>query len=303
MPSQSSLPPRRGKVSVEHGVRGAGKPAFDQIHEQERQIVEHVALGDDGIEFQRVERDRLAVEHRDIAEVKVAMAAPDQARCAARAQKREQFCQGGPRLSFKFVDRLRREQFAVLAERRRVVRDESRNGREPRRGFDRLGACMHGGDGDGELAGERIVKLATLGEMVERVIFVEARHLDRPFDRFARAIQGERPVGFARDRHDAAVELRREFAIDLEFGAAGGFALCQSRIIEKWIAHRALDLDGAVAGQKDDGGMGLAAPHRGAAISRRIAEQLENGGLDAGLAVGGFRGCCHCKRIAAAATI
>ena len=164
----------------------------------------------------------------------------------------------------------------MVAERRRVVRDELGNRGKPRRGFDRLGMVMHGGDGKRELGAERIVKLAALGDMVERIVLVEARHLDRPFDGFAAAVQGERTTGLARDRHDAAIKLRRKFAIDVEFRLAGGLALIQRRIIEKRVAHRALDLDGALAGQEHDRGMGLAAPYCGAAIGRRIAEQGEN---------------------------
>ena len=129
MPSQSSSRREAAKYPFNTAFAGARQPAFDQIHQQKRQIVKHVACGDDGIEFQRVEGDRLAVENRDIAEMKVAMAAPDQARGAARIKERAQFRQGGLRFSLKLVDRARREQFAVLAERRGVVRDEFRRRR------------------------------------------------------------------------------------------------------------------------------------------------------------------------------
>ena len=93
--------PRRGKISVQDHIGRAIQAAFDQIHEQKRQIVKHVARGDDGIEFQRVERDGLAVDNRDIAEMKVAVAAADQARGAARGKQRTQSCQGHLRISLK----------------------------------------------------------------------------------------------------------------------------------------------------------------------------------------------------------
>ena len=128
--------------------------------------------------------------------------------------------------------------------------------------------------------------------MVERVVLVKARHLDRPFDGFAAAIQGEGAPGSARDRHDAPIKLRRKFAIDVEFCLAGGLALIQRRIIEKRVAHRALDLYGALAGQEHDRGVGLAAPYCGAAIGRRIAKQGENSILR----IGGFRDLCHPER-------
>ena len=82
-------------------------------------------------------------------------------------------------------------------------------------------------------------------------------HLDRPFHRLAGAIERERAIGLARDRHYAAVELRREGAIDVELGEAGGLTPVQSRIIEKRIFHRALDFENKVAGEKNRGGMGV----------------------------------------------
>ena len=116
---------------------------------------------------------------------------------------------------------------------------------------------MHGGDRGGEFSCQRIGQPAALGEAVERLVLVEPRHLDRPFHRLAGAVERERTIGLARDRHDAAVELRREGAIDVELGEAGGLAPVQCRIIEKRIFHRALDLEHKVAGEKDRGGMGV----------------------------------------------
>ena len=77
----------------------------------------------------------------------------------------------------------------MVFKRRGIVGDEARNGGEPWRGFDGLGARMHGGDGGRELAGERLVELAALGDMIERVVLVEPLHLDGPLDRFARAVK------------------------------------------------------------------------------------------------------------------
>jgi len=77
-----------------------------------------------------------------------------------------------------------------------------------------------------------------------------------------------------------------EVTIDVEFCLAGGLALIQRRIIEKRIAHRALDLDDTVAGEKNHGAMSVEAPDFRAAISRRIVEELENGILIAGGVLG-----------------
>ena len=59
-------------------VGGAPQSARLEIHEQEGEIVEHVAAGDRVGEFDGVEEDRLAVDQRDVAQVKIAVAAPDQ---------------------------------------------------------------------------------------------------------------------------------------------------------------------------------------------------------------------------------
>ena len=69
--------------------------ALDQVHQQEGEVVKQVAGGEDRIKFESVECDRLAVENGDIAEMKVAMAAADQALRAARSEQRTQPTIGG----------------------------------------------------------------------------------------------------------------------------------------------------------------------------------------------------------------
>jgi hypothetical protein len=69
---------------------------------------------------------------------------------------------------------------------------------------------MGGGDDAAQCVGERGIDAAGIREAIERARLVEAPHLDRPFDRIAFALEREPPIRRARDRHDAAVELRRE---------------------------------------------------------------------------------------------
>ena len=118
----------------------------------------------------------------------------------------------------------------------------------------------------GERVGERTVDAARRGQMVERLRLVEAPHLHRPFHRLAVAADGERAVFLARDRHRAAINRRRIRSIDLDLGRAGGLALLKRRIIEERKAHGALDLEGAVAGQKDQCCMGVDSLDRHAAM-------------------------------------
>ena len=116
-------------------------------------------------------------------------------------------------------------------------------------------------------------------------MLVETLHLECPLDRLASAVERELTSAFARDRNDAAIELWREFAIDREFGFASRLTLIQARKIEKGIAYRPLDLERAVACEKDDRRMSVVAGYLcrgGKTISRRIAQQFEHGILHCG---------------------
>ena len=43
------------QIAVEHDIGGRLQPALDQVHQQESEIVQHVASGDPGIELDGVE--------------------------------------------------------------------------------------------------------------------------------------------------------------------------------------------------------------------------------------------------------
>src|SRR5262249_6219335 len=73
----------------------------------------------------------------------------------------------------------------------------------------------------------------------------------------------------------AAVNLGRERPIDPKLRLAGALALGQRRIVQKGKAHRALDLQRAVAGEKYRGGMGIDALDHLAAMGRGVGEQRE----------------------------
>ena len=76
-----------------------------------------------GVEFERVEGDRLAVDHRDIAEMKVAVAAPDQPGFAAFDEKRLESLQAIERALLERCHLAGLEQVALRAEGRAVVGD------------------------------------------------------------------------------------------------------------------------------------------------------------------------------------
>ena len=76
------------------------------------------------------------------------------------------------------------------------------------------------------------------GQMIEGLAFVEAGHFHREFDRPAVAVDCQRSIAALRDRDDAAIDLRRERAVDPDFFVAGGLALFKRRIIQERESER-----------------------------------------------------------------
>ena len=77
------------------------------------------------------------------------------------------------------------------------------------------------------------------------------------------------------------VDLRRELAIDPDLFVAGGFPLLQRRIIEEGKADGALDLQRAVAFQKNRRRMGIDAMNM--RMRRGIGQRCEDALLHAGV--------------------
>ena len=96
--------------------------------------------------------------------------------------------------------------------------------------------------------------------MIERARLIEAVHVDRPLHGRAFAADCEAAVAISGNGGDAAVDFGRVGRIDRNLGRAGGFTLCECRIIEKWKTHGALDLEHPVAGEEYAGGMCIDAP-------------------------------------------
>ena len=274
--SMSSGAARLDQVAIEDDVGGGAEAAVDQVHQQEGEIVEDVAGGDQRIEFDGVERHRLAVDHRDIAEMEVAVAAAHQAVAAAQFEQRPPQRQRGAARARQMRDIVRGKQIGRLGKLRVVLVDEGVERRDPGRGLDDRRARVCRGDGAGEFVGEFETDAAALGEEIERARLVEAVHLDRPLDRLAGAVEREMAAALARDRDDAMIERGRERAIDLDLRLAGRFALVEGRVVEKGKTNRALDLERAIAGEKDDAGMRVDPTHRFSAMRRRIGEHGED---------------------------
>ena len=72
--------PAEREIARQQPVGRGALVALPQVHQREGEIVEDVAGGDVGVERDRVEQGRLAVDQRDVAQVQVAVAAPHPAR-------------------------------------------------------------------------------------------------------------------------------------------------------------------------------------------------------------------------------
>src|SRR5208282_6743312 len=84
-----------GEVAVEHDICGLRQTTFQQVHQQEGEIVEHVAGGDDLAELDGVEQNRFAVDQHDVAKMKIAVDTSYEAAPAALAQQRNDPFIGG----------------------------------------------------------------------------------------------------------------------------------------------------------------------------------------------------------------
>jgi hypothetical protein len=166
-----------------------------------------------------------------------------------------------------------RKQPRIFAERGIVLLDVLGEGVDPGRGLDHRGPRMSGRDASRELVCHHKIDLPRVGEAIERLRLVEAPHVDRPLDRLAVAAERKGAVATARHRDDATVKLRRKGPVGLDLGEAGGLALRERREVEEGETDGALDLEGALAGQEHDSGVGVDAAHGDPAVRRRAREQ------------------------------
>ena len=120
--------------------------------------------------------------------------------------------------------------------------------------------------------------------MIERLVLVEALHLDGPLNRLPLPPECELAVSLARDRYDSPVNGGRMGAIDCDLGFAGRLAPFKGREIEERKADCALDLQGSSSGKKDHGGVGIDAFDGLAGVVGRIAQESDHRLL---------RGFCH----------
>jgi hypothetical protein len=106
------------------------------------------------------------------------------------------------------------------------------------------------------------------GQPIEQRVLIEARHVDAPVDRIAAAIQRESAARLLCDRHHATINGGRRSTIQAHFGLARGTALRRRREVQVVESNGALQLQRAVAGEEDNGAMGIDPFHRQSAVGR-----------------------------------
>ena len=212
-------------------VAAAAQSTVDQVHQQEGEVVEHVAGGDPVVELDGVEQHRLAVDQHDVAEMQIAVAAPHQA--LARSRSISSGRQGGERVARGVGERSdlrgskqRRARRAVRrrsARRSRPARRRSRNPSPTRRLVMRL---RHRAS---ERVGQRGVDLAAPRPDDRASAFRRSGPSPPPIRPAARRRRWRGvPSRCARDRHHAAIDRRRIRPVDRDLGLAGGFAFVQA---------------------------------------------------------------------------
>ena len=93
--------------------------------------------------------------------------------------------------------------------------------------------------------------MALFGQTVQQLVLVECLHLDQPVDDLAGAVEDQPAVSVARHRDHALIEVRRCPPVQRKFARARRFSELQRREIGIGEPDRALQLQGAVARQKD----------------------------------------------------
>ena len=195
-----------------------------QVHQDEGEIVQDIRRGDLRIEFDRIEGHRLSIDQRDIGEMQVAVAVADEATAFA-------LLQGGANVPERImacaVEKHDALPIEMTGEGCGIGLDQQGDRFDPGRfvGDGRLVVSLR--DRIGQFLGQPAVDGIRLRQPVERQVLVEPDHVDGPFDDVAGAGDVQPAAGAPRDGRAAAIDLRREPAIDLDLALAGILAFGQ----------------------------------------------------------------------------
>ena len=121
------------------------------------------------------------------------------------------------------------------------------------------------------------IEFALLRQAIERLCFIEAAQMNRPFDDLAAGSAELQAACAAPDRYRAEIEVRRVTLIDGDLVLAGGTTLFQRRKIHERKEDGPLDFVDVAAGEKNDRPMRVDARDRFfQPMRRRIREKGED---------------------------
>ena len=187
-------------------MAAASELALDQVHQQEGEVVEHVAGGDRRIELDGVEQHRRVVDQDNISEMQIAVAAAHKAGLLARGEQRTQADKCCLRRAGERGNRACGKQFGRGAQFGIVLRGDVEEPIGEAELLHRRRRVMRLRDRACQRVGECCIDAALAGQPIERLALVETGHLHRPFHRHALAAEGQPPIGLPGDRRHAAID-------------------------------------------------------------------------------------------------
>jgi hypothetical protein len=206
------LAPAGLQIEVEQPVCRGALAEVHEVHDRKGEVVEQVGRRNHRIELDGVEQDRFAVDHDDIGEIGVAMAAPHEAGRGTPLQQREKVVQA-PVAEFMQPIDIAGRHLRLSAKPCSVAIDDGPDRGQPLCAICDRCTCMRGTHGFGQFAGRIGWDGMRRGEVVERAGFVEPRHLHRPFDRRPFAVK-RKAIRFAGDGNDPAIDFRCIAGVD-----------------------------------------------------------------------------------------
>ncbi len=224
-----------------------------EVHEEERQVVEHVDARNLVVELNGVEEGRAAVEQDDVPKVKVAVALPDKSSVASRVELCAIALNGISGVLREAGARgLIQDSSTLFDESCRVSVVDPGHPGLPAMVRTPLGSQMKLRDRRCQRAHQTEIQCAPARESIEESILIEAGHFDEPVDWWAGSAQRERSVRFTCDRHDAAIQVGSSATVDPHFGFAHRLPSLDGGEVQIVVQNRALELQGPRAGEKHD---------------------------------------------------
>lgn len=272
---------RSSKVAIEERVCSRIAPEMHQVHQRKRKIVKDIRRGDDRIEFDGVEQQRLAVHQRNVGQMEIAVTAPDETLPGAPAKQDSVGRDMTVAAGVEPIDH-GDVKAAFRAEFCRVAVDDRGDGAEPvfAVGARRFVVGLQNRIRKG--GRQRRLDRSRRSDAIECLLFVEAHHFDRPLDREAASADFEGAVVSPRDCDHPPVELRRIACIDSQLFFAGAPAFLECRVVEKRQPYGALDLQGKIVAEEDHRGMGVDPPAAFSGAKPGAIEKIENPTLTVG---------------------